>query len=334
MDRFRNILRKHEKRLLNLDNVVGVGLGYKYVAGSMTNRPAVMVFVKKKLPEGQLHRGHCIPRSLGEVDTDVIEVGDIQLLAGRLQKARPAQPGMSLGHYKITAGTFGALVRDEVTGEVLILSNNHVLANATDGRDGKSQAGDAILQPGAYDGGRDADVIAKLERFVPIEKNVGKSNCPIAKAVEKTLNRALKLVRPHYRVQLIKTVKTYNLVDAAVAKPINSQHVTAEILELGPIQGVGQAKIGLEVKKSGRTSGITQASIQALNVTMKVALGPGEEATFYDQILAGAMAQPGDSGSIVVDDKMAAVGLLFAGSDLATIINPIDTVLKLLKITL
>jgi hypothetical protein len=87
------------------------------------------------------------------------------------------------------------------------------------------------------------------------------------------------------------------------------------------------------VKKSGRTSGITSGEIKALDVMLKVMLGPSEEATFYEQILTGPMAQPGDSGSIVVDENMNAVGLLFAGSDEATIINPIVNVMKLLKVT-
>ncbi|MFY9218376.1 MAG: hypothetical protein WAO46_08475, partial [Tepidanaerobacteraceae bacterium] len=84
----------------------------------------------------------------------------------------------------------------------------------------------------------------------------------------------------------------------------------------------------------GRTTGITSSQIQALNVVIKVMLGPTEEATFYDQILTGPMAQPGDSGSIVVDENLRAVGLLFAGSDQATLINPIVNVLKTLQVEL
>jgi hypothetical protein len=36
--------------------------------------------------------------------------------------------GVSIGHYKGTAGTAGCLVKDKKTGEILILSNAHVLA--------------------------------------------------------------------------------------------------------------------------------------------------------------------------------------------------------------
>jgi hypothetical protein len=47
------------------------------------------------------------------------------------------------------------------------------------------------------------------------------------------------------------------------------------------------------------------------------------------------MSRPGDSGSILVETGgPRAVGLLFAGSDLATIYNPIDDVLRVLAVEL
>jgi len=333
MDRIARLLRQYEKRLLSLDNVVGIGMGYKIVRDKTTNKPAVMVLVKKKYPEEQLKSKHIVPRALNEVPTDVIEVGEIRLLSSRIEKLRPARPGMSIGHFKITAGTFGAVVKDEKTGEPLILSNNHVLANATDGRDGKSAVGDAILQPGNYDGGSMSDVIAHLERFVPISKNNTQEGCPVAKGVEKAGNLILKMVKPNYRLQFIKSTPSHNLIDAAVAKPVKSDYVSEDIFDLGRIKGTAEPKIGMAVKKSGRTSGITESSIKAMDVMLRVSLGPSEEATFYEQILTGPMAQPGDSGSLVLDENLNAVGLLFAGSDEATIINPIVNVMKLLKIT-
>lgn len=333
MERIRNLIRRYEKKLLSLDNVVGIGTGYKIVRGKITNRPAIMVLVRKKIPEGELKSKQIVPRTLNEVPTDVIEVGEIRLLSIRTEKSRPARPGMSIGHYKITAGTFGAVVKDEKTGEPLILSNNHVLANATDGSDGKSSIGDPILQPGSYDGGSMSDVIAHLERFIPIIKNSGQTSCPVATRIEKLVNSFLKFLKPDYRMQFIKTTSSHNLIDAAVAKPLKSEYITAEIMDMGKINGITEPKIGMAVKKSGRTSGVTMSEIKALDVVLKVMLGPSEEATFYEQILTGPLAQPGDSGSLVVDENMNAVGLLFAGSDEATIINPIINVMKLLKVT-
>ncbi|NOG48388.1 MAG: hypothetical protein HND48_02260 [Chloroflexi bacterium] len=58
----------------------------------------------------------------------------------------------------------GAVVKDRITGEKLLLSNNHVFANSND-----AQVGDSILQPGPADGGQNpGDAVATLERYVPL----------------------------------------------------------------------------------------------------------------------------------------------------------------------
>ena len=64
-------------------------------------------------------------------------------------RQRPLRIGVSVGHFTITAGTLGSFAVYRKTGEVVILSNNHVLAN-----ENRARAGDAVLQPGKYDGGR------------------------------------------------------------------------------------------------------------------------------------------------------------------------------------
>lgn len=332
MERIRKVLTKNKKKIMSCDNVVGYGLGYKIMRGKTTNEPAIIVLVKKKVPKVELKRTQLIPKTFDNVMTDVIEVGEVRLLAQRTDKSRPAQPGMSIGHYKITAGTFGAVVKDEKTGEPLILSNNHVLANATDGYDGRSAIGDPILQPGLYDGGTDDDVIAYLERYMPITRDSYESSCSIAKKIQDISNFFLKFIRPDYRLTFYKERPSHNLIDAALAKPIKPEYISDDIFELGRIQGVSDPKIGMTVKKSGRTSGVTSGKIKAIDVVLKVMLGDSNEATFHEQILTEPIAQPGDSGSIVVDDNMKAVGLLFAGSNQATIINPILNILKLLKV--
>jgi hypothetical protein len=89
----------------------------------------------------------------------------------------------------------------------------------------------------------------------------------------------------------------------------------------------------MPLRKSGRTTATTTGSVDMLNATVDVSYGGSLVATYENQIVAGAMSSPGDSGSLVVDgtDPLA-VGLLFAGSDTSTIINPIDRVLDLLSV--
>ena len=57
-------------------------------------------------------------------------------------------------------------------------------------------------------------------------------------------------------------------------------------------------------------------------------------ALFRNQILTTNISQGGDSGSLVLDMKKRAVGLLFAGSEAVTVLNPISEVLKLLDVQL
>lgn len=148
MEKHHRALGKVKRQVLNLPNVRGVGVGYKRVGSVSTGKPAIIVFVEKKVPAAELSRGHRVPPKLKGLDTDVVEIGRVRLLGERKGKMRPALPGSSIGHYNVSAGTFGAVVKDKNTGKRLILSNNHILANGSNGVDGRAKPGDAILQPG------------------------------------------------------------------------------------------------------------------------------------------------------------------------------------------
>jgi hypothetical protein len=216
-------------------------------------------------------------------------------------------------------------------GELFILSNNHVLANSNDARQG-----DPILQPGPVDGGRfPADHIADLEDFVAIRFRQPEppSECPTARAVIASLNAICRIIRSKTRYQVVTLQVEDNLVDAAIARPLNPADLTSDILEIGGIEGAGVAELGTPLKKSGRTTGLTTGEVLQTDVTVDVDYGGGRTARFVDQLLAGAMSQGGDSGSAVLDDRNRLVGLLFAGSDSTTIINRIGHVFSALGIS-
>lgn len=325
------VLQKNRKKILDMDNVVGVGIGYKEKGGRTTGEESVVVFVKKKIKKGDLRSHEVIPEKIENTKTDVIEIGEMRLLLNT-QRYRPVRPGCSIGHFAISAGTLGAIVRDKRTGERLLLSNNHVLANVTNGRDGRARQGDAILQPGAYDGGKlDKDTVAYLYRFAPISKIMTESDCPVAVAAVSTVNTVFKMVKPSYSMKLMKTSNQNNIVDAAVAK-LAQVEVNEEILEIGMVRGTADPKLGEKVKKNGRTTGYTEGTIKAVDVTMKVALGEDSYAVFTEQILSDIKSAPGDSGSLILDSNNRAVGLLFAGSESATLFNKIANVMKELDI--
>jgi hypothetical protein len=229
-----------------------------------------------------------------------------------------------LGHYQITAGTFGCLVRRG--GERFILSNNHVLADSNEG-----QQGDAVLQPGVSDGGTSDDRIATLADYVPIDFGTAPSECSIAEWAARSLNFVAGAFGSSHQLQATKQTAGVNRVDAALARPLTEDLVSNEILYIGVPTGVGEATLGTEVQKTGRTTGHTQGTITQIDATLRIDYG-GRAALFTGQLVAGGMSKPGDSGSAVLDMDKRVVGLLFAGSEVTTIINPIDEVLSALNV--
>lgn len=280
----------HEVELLALPNVVGVAASPKMVNGKPTKQWSLTVLVEKKEAPGKLAKAGLVPGTIDGVVTDVIEVGKPEALVFNAH-VRPALPGFSLGHHDITAGTFGCVVQDlrKAGGDDhLILSNNHVLANTNRGK-----SGDLILQPGPFDGGvYPADGIATLDRFEPIV--FGRNGL--------------------------------NLVDAAVARPTFSRNITSSIIGVVMPTGVNQALVGNTVIKVGRTTQVTVGVVIATNATIVVGYGSAGTAQFRHQILTTPMAAGGDSGSLLMNASLNAVGLLFAGSALITIHNHIADV--------
>jgi hypothetical protein len=311
-----------EQELLGLPGVQAVGIGYKVVGGKETGELSIVVYVDKKLPKKDLGRGgvpgtlsattetQTVPtatrrqgpttplKAMVSANTDVKEVGVIEAQVYNA-RIRPVKPGYSIGHYKITAGTFGALVRDICPPcKVHILSNNHVLANSN-----AAAIGDPILQPGAYDGGTlPGDTVARLTRFVPIS---------------------------------FGSPDRYNLVDAALATPLDQRLVIASAVGLGIPRGTVEATLGMEVTKSGRTTQTTVGKVIDVNATVAVNYGASGVAYYRNQIITTAMSAGGDSGSLVVDKAGGrGTGLLFAGSDQITILNSIQNVLMALGVEL
>lgn len=286
------VQEKTEEKVLSYPNVVGIATGYKIKANKVTPELCIQVLVERKIKERELKQlgAEAIDKKIEGIKTDVIETGRIEALTFK-GRYRPAFPGASIGHVAITAGTLGCMVQDKVDHDFLILSNNHVLANSN-----HASVGDPILQPGRYDGGvYPRDMIAKLERFVPL-------------------------------------VSDYNLVDAAVAKPIDQRLVIASIPRLGIPTGTTEAKLGWTYGKVGRTTQFKLGRATSVNATVKVGYGAGVVYLFKNQILTTNMSAGGDSGSVLLDSARRVVGLLFAGSPVVTVHNHISNVLMALKI--
>jgi hypothetical protein len=262
----------------------------------------------------------------------VIQVGELKALQARTDRWRPAPGGVSIGHYQVTAGTLGTAVRDRSSGEQLILSNNHVLANSNE-----ADSGDPILQPGAIDGGHtDSDTIAELARFIPIQFNLAPPSCGIASSVAGMANFLAKLIGSKHRLQAFyEDPLAVNQVDAAVARPVSATDISTEVLDIGEVSGTVEPALGMAVRKSGRTTAFTTGQITVLDASVTVNYGQNRAALFEGQIVTSPMSQGGDSGSLLVaGESLVGVGLLFAGSNQATIHNSIQNVLEALDIDL
>ncbi|GFO98157.1 hypothetical protein ig2599ANME_2379 [groundwater metagenome] len=291
------------------ENIIGVGIGEKYRSGRPTGELCVKVYVIDKLPESEMSEEFVVQSEVEGFKTDVEEVGELVAFGPITKRChRPIQPGISIGHVDITAGTFGSCARDR-RNPLLLLSNNHVFAN-----ENRARIGDFILQPGKYDGGvHDAashpgdcvctkrdKCVATLYKFIPINFSGGA-----------------------------------NLVDAAVAKPLNPKCVRCDILGIGRVMGTVVPARGMRVKKSGRTTQLTHGSITDTNATVRVRYNSGI-ALFKDQVIIrpGGFSAGGDSGSLILErTSNKACALLFAGSSVATIANKIQNVQSTLGIT-
>jgi hypothetical protein len=207
------------------------------------------------------------------------------------------QMGTSTGNdLECASGTLGCVV---VKGGVrYFLSNNHVFA-----RENAASNGERIDAPGRYDGKpkcAQTPQIANLSQF---------------KAVSFSSN---------------------NTIDAAIAQPISGlTYSAAEAGGYSPSSTVVPASVGLAVKKTGRTSGLTTGTIQAINVTIQVQYSSGQIATFVNQIqMPGTFIRSGDSGSLMVTQTgNNPVGLCFAGGSGASFANPIGDVLSYFNAT-
>ena len=120
-----------------------------------------------------------------------------------------------------------------------------------------------------------------------------------------------------------------NYVDAAIADAeVEGKHtIGPDVLEVGPLAGqVQNAKVGLDVAKSGRTTGLTYATCTAIGASVRIGYG-SFTALFADQDMyevdSGVFSAPGDSGSMIFDAaQRRPTSLLFAGGGKLTIGNP------------
>lgn len=308
-------------------DVTGIGLGYRYKNGRKFDEQCIVIGVMKKRPRKVVPRERLIPLRIAGYVTDVQEM-DLRVLPPKplahTQRMRPCPPGFSIGHVAISAGTLGAYVHVPDVDGYVILSNNHVLADSNQGK-----INDTIIQPGKADGGYSgSDRFAWLRSFAIIKWDGDNGGgCNLAK----------RFSAWRYRTQMIEQPYP-NLVDAAIAAPVNQGWVQLTYPDGSMISGMKDLELGELVKKTGRTTERTMGMVEIVNLMSKVQYGPGQIATFDDQVAIradeGNFSEPGDSGSAILTMEDMLGGLLFAGGSGITIANRIGHVVAILGVML
>lgn len=307
-------LRRGLARLTATD-VHGVGVGPKVVLGRTTSTLAVRFYVGTKTPRSALPWGDRLPNSIDGLPVDIIaspaatlSASPVNVPFGR-KRVRPVCPGVSAGIGTVPFGTIAAFCRSTRAGEgqkVLVLSNNHVLANFT------AVGGEPIFQPGRDDSLGDPNRFASLLRAFHVEPG-------------SLLNRIDAAV-------------------AELDTGIDFNPVIPD--KVGKVLGSTPPVVPNIVCKFGRTTEYTEGKITDANYTCVIGIDPSDDsrvATFVNQVRIDRrdpdpiFADKGDSGALIVEKGTGmAVGLYFAGPFDGSygLANPIADVLERLEIAL
>jgi hypothetical protein len=309
IDRRRSLAGRQpsRRRVVGLENIVGIAIGHKVVGGEFKSEMAITVLVIDKVNPDQVESETLVPLEIKGVQTDVIETGGVSAMSG--SKVQPSSRsghrsmcGVSIRYYLPgESGTLGCVLRHGT--RHYILSTNHTLS-----RLGQANKGDPIVR---LSGGNSAiDTIAEYEDCVPLAlgtKTLHDCDCAIAKT----------------------TLLSVDPKSVCFGKLPGSKSVVA---------GVGDV-----VVKCGATTSMTVGVVTSIIPLVRVDYdGSGRGFVwFQNQILVQpqnrrpfGFADGGDSGALVLTNSgHAPVGLLSAGykNGMVAIVAPIDLVLHHLE---
>jgi hypothetical protein len=284
--------------MLPLPGVHGVGIGEKLTGGERTGEPSITVFVERKRPLAEIPPEERIPAEIDGVKTDVVEepvqttlqVPGVPAGTRRVDSSqyRPLRGGIQVARRDGPGfGTMGCICT--VTGDpnrVIGLTNHHVVL---------SRCADT---PNGEDVGQPTGRASSSESCNDIVGTLIDAQC------DGTLDIALIQFRGG--MQWVAEMQADGVVTGV-------RNLTAADVNV------------LQVKKRGRTTGLTGGIVTAIGVTGNINLPDGTlHRTFTngiriqpnpDPATPGAtdFSAPGDSGSAVRDLAGAVVGILFGG---------------------
>ncbi|MDQ0900233.1 MULTISPECIES: hypothetical protein [unclassified Paenibacillus] len=304
---------KHKNRispvLLKRAEVMAVGVGYLDPSKPALGAGVIVYTHQKTVPSSLNSLKGVVSKAGTAVPVRFVPTGMFKT-SGSSSKPKAIRPtlfrnrihpvpgGVSIGKPDpFSTGTAGVIVIRN--NQLYILSNNHVLIK------NNSSAFSATVQPGPADAALAGNTIGRAFQFVRL--------------------------RPG----------EVNFQDSAIALPFSNSLLNPRYLcasgQLVTVPGhLLSYPVGLQVFKSGRTTGFVRGTVEANNVDVRVSYG-GTLGTllFRNQSVirgnTGAVSLPGDSGSVWLrtSDRFA-TALNFAGTadGRRSISNPIGTVMS------
>ena len=307
-------LESVRESVLSLPNVLAVGIGLKETGGEFTDEIAYRIFVAEKQELHSLSDDEIIPPTLFDSRTDVLTpyvvendsdvCGNERLTVG---EHRPLQAGIAISPDAIGVGTlgwFGTLDADDTP---ILLTNKHVLYDATD-EVNTTKAKTAQPQLGSPSNccccecGSDnvigESIIGIRDMATPTSTSV---DCAIAK------------IDPEFASNISLNI---------------TNNSTAQVLT---VSGTATAVVGETVRKIGARSGFTRGTVIHLGdtavapsdpaggtifvVSGQVLIIPDAAETYQvrEGVCKFAFSNSGDSGAVIVNDSNEIVALNWGG---------------------
>lgn len=279
---------------LRRPGVTGVDIGFKIRGEKLTDEVALRVHVERKLPLEALEKREVFTRSerpekIGGFPLDVIEAtyAPAQVAAVELEGLEDA----------------GRMERIDPLVAGISVGNPRITAGTLGSIVWDRASGSACLLSNWHVLAGSSAAVAGEPIYQPGAIDGGTPSDTVA-----TLTRS----------------RLDSDMDAAIATLNGSRGYSRDVLGLSPILGIEHPALGMEVCKSGRTTGVTEGVIDGLGFSGAITYQHGPTNTFHGQIhivprppwpsADYETSKGGDSGSVWIDQASGkAVGLHYGG---------------------
>jgi endonuclease G len=294
-------LNSVRRRWLRRSGVTAVDVGFKIKGDKMTDDVALRVHVRRKLPAAELAGGDVFnesgksPKTVKGFPVDVIE----------------AQYGPS------TAKTAEPVVLEDADEQAIAAIERTTTFDPLIG-------GISCGNPRVTAGTLGAIVFNRANCRPMILSNWHVLAGASAAAAGEDILQPGRVDGGTQAVATLTQMRLDSRMDAAVATLNGVRNHTRDILGLNPIAGTEAATLGMQVVKSGRTTGVTRGVVDGVSLSVSINYGDPGVVAFSDQIrivprppwpaVDVEISSGGDSGSVWLNESNnRAIGLHFAG---------------------